>query len=193
MFVAGVSHRFFPMTPGMVRIYEGEDEGQLRRDEVRVLAVPLDISGVACTGTHQEVFLDGELAEVTEEWFAQDLAGNVWKFGEQSVEFDEGGIALTGDSWTAGVEGAVPWMAFAADPRVGDQHFANGIDGPEMLEVLSVNETATVPAGAFEGCLQIVENPDDPDEDIILYAPGVGLVSETSASGRIDLASIRPE
>ncbi|MEO6594432.1 MAG: hypothetical protein ABIP94_06745 [Planctomycetota bacterium] len=37
--------------------------------------------------------------------------------------------------------------------------------------------------GRFSGCLEIFENPDDADEDIILYARGVGRVVHSDRSG----------
>ena len=49
-----------------------------------------------------------------------------------------------------------------------------------------------MPAGAFADCLEIDENPDDPeDHDIILYAPSIGRVSESSPSGFVHLVEIR--
>ncbi|MGH7162643.1 MAG: hypothetical protein ACREID_04100 [Planctomycetota bacterium] len=194
MFVTAVDHTYFPLTPGTARVYEGVDEGLPRRDEVRVGAEPHVVSGIACTAVTQEVFLDGRLAELTTEWFAQDRDGNVWKFGEETLEFDGVRLAPTADSWEAGVDGARPWVALAADPKVGDVYVGYRPGGQDTLSVVSLTETATVPAGVFENCLQAVENAEDPDDaDIILYAPGTGLVSETSAGGRIDLVSIHSD
>jgi hypothetical protein len=192
MFVTGVDHPYFPMTPGTLWIYEGEADGHLRRDEVRILEQTRDITGIACTTVLQGVFLDGELSEVTTEWYAQDREGNVWKLGEESLEFNGERFATTADSWVAGEDGARPWMVFAAAPRVGDLYVGSRPHGQDELEVLSLTETVTVPAGTFEGCLQVLENADEPDDtDLIIYAPGVGLVSEQSTTGQIDLISIR--
>jgi hypothetical protein len=194
-FVAGVDHPYFPLTPGTVWIYVGDDKGLSRRDEVRVLGQAQVIAGVSCTAVMQEVFLDDELAEVTTEWYAQDIDGNLWKFGEQSLEPDANGqFVTTADTWVAGEDGMLPWMFLAADPRVGDVYLGITPEGEEVLQVLSLTETATVPAGSFENCLQIVEDPDDEDDqDIIIYGPGAGLVSEQSTGGRIDLVSIQQE
>ena len=191
-FVAEVEHPWFPLRPGTHWTYEGEAAGSHRRDEVRVLPQTRVIANVTCTAVHQEVFLDGELSEVTTEWFAQDGDGSVWKFGEETAELDGGVFVATGDSWVAGEDGAVSWMFLAADPHVGDRYVGYRPDGQEMVVIVSLAETATVPAGVFENCLEAEENPDDiEDKDIILFAPGVGLVSESSQAGRIDLVSFR--
>lgn len=193
-FVAGVDHPYFPMTPGVLRVYEGDDEGLARRDEVRVAPGLRVIAGVPCTAAVQDVFLDGELAEQTTEWFAQDVEGSVWKFGEESFEYEDGEPVRTADSWVAGADGAVAWRLLAADPSPGDVLFGYGPEGEDRFEVLSVTGTATVPAGTFQDCLEVAENADDPDDaDLIIYAPGVGLVSEQSADGRIDLTAIAPD
>ena len=94
---------------------------------------------------------------------------------------------VLGDAWDAGVDGAEAFMVLAADPRVGDV-YVDGGDGDE-LTVLSLGTTVTVPFGTFEGCLEVQEtNPEDPDdEDLIIYAPGVGMVSESAADARIEL------
>jgi hypothetical protein len=193
--VGGVDHPYFPITPGTVRYYEGEDEGRLRWEEVRTLEAARDITGVPCTAVQQEVFLDGMLVEVTTEWYAQDRAGNVWKFGEKSFDLDP-----IDDSWMAGIDGAEPWIAFFADPQVGDVYEGYRPGGRDAYEVTSVSETAEVPAGTYTGCMQIVENAEDDedddeedepdDSDIILYARGVGRVQEVNASGTIQLVAV---
>ena len=192
-FVDEVDHAYFPLTPGAAWTLEGDEDGERRRDEVRVGEERRRILGVECTPLVQDVTVDGVLVETTTEWFAQDRGGNVWKFGEESLELDDDGLFVpTDDSWIAGTDGARPWQAFAASPRVGDVYEGYQPGGVDRFRVESVTETVTVPAGTFEGCLRLLENPDDPeDADVLLYAPGVGRVSETSSSGRIDLVELR--
>ena len=119
-FVAEVDHAYFPLTPGAAWTLEGDEDGSVRRDEVRVGEVRRRILDVECTPLVQDVIVDGVLVETTTEWFAQDRVGNVWKFGEESLELDDGLFVRTDDSWIAGIDGARPWQAFAANPRVGD-------------------------------------------------------------------------
>jgi hypothetical protein len=193
-FVAGVDHRWFPIEPGRVWVYEGVDDGLPKREEVRTLDEHRLIAGVSCTAIEETGFLDDELVDRTTEWFAQDHRGNVWKFGEESFEADGGIMVRTDDSWVAGVAGARPWLAFPADPAVGARYVGYRPGGQDVHMVASTTSTADVPAGVFLGCLEIVENPDDPDDsDIILYGPGVGRVSEVNSSGYVELVSVLPE
>jgi len=188
---ATVDHLYLPLAPGARWVYEGEQDGVPRHEETRVLAQRRTILGVSCTTVVEEVTDDGELVEVTRTWLAQDTAGNVWRFGEESVEYEDGQPVAGGDSWEAGVDGARPWIVLAADPRAGDVYSGNRAGGWDQVNVVSLSESATVPAGSFEGCLATVEtNPDDPeDADRIIYAPGLGLVSERSTAGAIELVA----
>ncbi|MDH3593164.1 MAG: hypothetical protein OER88_14860, partial [Planctomycetota bacterium] len=97
------------------------------------------------------------------------------------------------DSWTAGQNGAFATIVFAATPEVGDVYFAyNPEGGLETLDVLALDASTVVPAGAFLNCAKLVENAhDDEDSDTILYAPGVGLVSEKHSRGKIVLVDLR--
>lgn len=193
-FEDGVDHPLFPLEPGILRVYEGDAEGEHRRDDVRTLATKRLLEGVDCTPVLQEVYLDGVHSETTTEWYAQDAQGNVWKFGEHSAELDEGEWVVSDDSWLAGVDGARPWLILAATPELGDRYVGNAADGQDELIVIGVNETVSVPAGEFLSCIRLHENPDDPkDTDVILVGPGAGLVSEQSSDGTILLTRLVDE
>ncbi len=190
-YVPLVDHAYFPLLPGSHWTLAGDEDGLPKREEVRVLDEPHLILGIACTAVVEDVFVDGVLTESTTQWFAQDIDGNVWRFGEESLEYGGGPAVPTEDSWRAGVAGKRAWIFFASDPQPGDIYAGNRGDGWDQNEVLSVNAFAAVPAGAFLNCLDVEEtNPDDPDDlDRILYGPGVGRVSEASSTGTVQLTS----
>ena len=67
---------------------------------------------------HDQVFLNGELTEDTFDWEAQDAAGNVWYFGEDSKELEDGVVVSTEGSWEAGVRtGPMPGSSCWPTPR----------------------------------------------------------------------------
>lgn len=183
-------HTHFPMTPGTFRVYEGLEDGRLRREEAFVLTETAVLWGTFCNVLLERIYLDHEATEITYSWYGQDGDGNVWKFGEETFEIHGAERRRTEDSWVVGRDGVMPSMAFAATPRVGDVYSVARPGGEDRYEVVSVNATATVAFGTFEGCVQILENPDDPDDqDIILYAPGMGKVSEQGPSGTLGLVT----
>ena len=192
-FAVEVTHAYFPLQRGVHRSYAGEIDGVPVREEVRTLAQTRQILGVACTAVEQELYLADELTEVTTEWYAQDSEGNVWKFGEEGqIEGAGGGFVVTADSWLAGSGDAQAWIAFAAAPQVGDRWSGYAGAATDEFVVTAIDQSIAVAAGAFADCLAIEENPDEPlDADIILYAPRVGRVLESSRNTKLELVSVR--
>jgi hypothetical protein len=135
---------------------------------------------------------NGELVEVTQDWYAQDTDGNIWYLGEDTKEYKNGKVASTAGSWEHGVDGAYAGIAIPGDPRPGlkyRQEYYKG-EAEDAGEVLSVNERVTVPAGTFTNCLETRDTtPLEPDVvEHKYYAPGVGPVR--SAGGE-ELVSFR--
>jgi hypothetical protein len=88
------------------------------------------------------------VTEDTLDWFAQDIEGNVWYFGENTHELEEGLITTIDGTFMAGMNGAKPGIIMKAYPRVGDfyrQEFSLG-NAEEFAETLGVNKTVTVRA-----------------------------------------------
>lgn len=166
-FVQTIDHPYFTLTPGTIWVYEGEnDEGLAERIEVEVTQDTKTIMGVTTTVVRDRVWLEGELIEDTFDWYAQDSEGNVWYFGEDTKEFEDGEVVSTAGSWEAGVDGAEPGIIMEADPQVGDayrQEFFKG-EAEDMGEVLSVDESVTIDMGRFENCIQVKDwTPLEPD------------------------------
>ncbi len=181
-FVAGVSHPYFPLPPGVTRIYEKVTSEGVERVEVTPTGGIKVILGVACTEVRDVVSLDGELIEDTLDWFAQDISGNVWYFGELAMNFEDGELVDLDGSWRAGVDGAKPGIVMKATPRVGDvyrQEFLVG-EAEDIAEVLNLSRKVVVPYGTFLQCIRTEDGtPLEPDvEEHKYYAPGIGLVLE---------------
>jgi hypothetical protein len=194
-FVDAIDNPFFPLTPGSVYDYEGETDEGTETIEVIVTFDTKVVFGVTCTVVEDRVFLDGALVEETFDWYAQDEGGNVWYFGEDSREIEDGEIVSRAGSWEAGVDGAVPGIIMPADPRIGDsyrQEYAAGV-AEDLGAVVDLGVTVTVPLGTFEGCLQTLDwNPLAGGMEFKYYAPGIGFVLETLLDGsdRVELIGL---
>ena len=195
-YVTGVTNPFFPLTPGTVFTYRTDDG--VETNTVEVTHQTKTILGVATTVVHDQVFREGSLTEDTFDWYAQDRQGNVWYFGEDTKELDHGVVLTTEGSWEAGMNGAHAGLIMLADPKVGDSYKQEDAPGvvADMGKVLSLKETATVPAGSFFPCLQTAEwTPLEPgNRSFKFYAAGIGCVLEqTPRQGgeRVELISIR--
>ena len=194
-FVDKIDNPFFPLTPGTTFVYEGITEKGNEHNEVYVTHDTRVILGVTCTVVKDTVKVDGVLVEDTIDWYAQDKSGNVWYFGENALEYDGGLVVGLGGSWMAGVDGAKPGIIMKAHPQVGDlyrQEFALGV-AEDMAEVLSLNESTTVPAGTFQNCIETKDfSPLEPDiVEHKFYASGIGNVQTVDANTGKHLDLIR--
>ena len=180
-FVAGVDNPFFPLKPGTTFVYEGKTGKGIEHNEVTVLSKTKKIMGVTCVVVHDTVSVGGKLEEATFDWYAQDKQGNVWYFGEDSKEYEDGRAVSTHGSWEAGVKGAQPGIIMKANPKIGDayrQEYYKG-EAEDMAAVLSLDEAAVVPYGAVGKLLMTKEwSALEPASDLEhkYYSSGIGLV-----------------
>jgi hypothetical protein len=179
---AAAPNMMWPLVPGIILTYEGETEDG---DEVIVVEVTDDtreILGVECTVVRDRVWLDGELIEDTLDWYAQDTNGNVWYFGEQSLEYENDKIVSVDGSWEAGEDGAIPGIVMQATPVAGSfyrQEFFLD-EAEDAAEVVALNQTVETAYGTFTGCVQTRDfTPLEPDaNEFKYYAEGIGMVLE---------------
>jgi hypothetical protein len=115
-----------------------------------------EILGVTTTVVYHLSYEDRVLVEETFDWFAQDVDGNVWYFGEDTKELDENGnVVTTEGSWEAGVDGAEPGIIMLADPKKGDkyqQELAPDV-AEDMAQVIGFEDSLCVRYGCFEDVL----------------------------------------
>jgi hypothetical protein len=186
---------FLPLIRGRTWVYHSDEE------EIRVTvtdAVKL-VAGVPCAVVRDIVSENGNLIEDTNDWMAQDLAGNVWYCGEETAEYEDGFPVSTEGSFEAGVDGAKPGILMKAAPAVGDiyrQEFdlGNAEDDAEVID-LAGSANVPVPGASCNGdCLVIQEttalSPDALEHKY--YKAGVGLILEHSpeSGSRTELVEI---
>jgi len=198
-FVAAIDNPFFPLMPGTTFVYEGQTADGFEHVEFAVTHDTKVILGVTCVEVHDTSRIDGELREDTRDWFAQDRDGNVWYFGENTTLVDGGLPVDLSGSWTAGVDGARPGIIMKAHPAIGDfyrQEFLLG-EAEDLAEVKSLTDTATVPYGSFDHCLETEESSSLAPADVEhkFYAAGVGnlLTIDLETGERSELVQITTE
>lgn len=178
-----IANDYFPLQPGVTAVFDGGEE----HVKVTVTAETKVIMGITTHVITDQVFVDGELQEDTVDWYAADNLGNVWYFGEQTAEYENGQISTTEGSWEAGIDGALPGIIMLADPRVGDayrQEFYAGT-AEDVAKVYGVEESITVPRDTFDRVLVTEDwsllTPDVHERK--WYAPNIGVVYEETISG----------
>ena len=197
-FVEGVDNPYFPLVPGRTLIYEGTSAGRQEIVRVEVLRKTKTIMGVTCVVVKDTVSLNGQLAEFTLDWYAEDVAGNVWYFGEDTAEYSSGQVTTRAGSWEAGVDGALPGVIMPGTPKVGlaytQEHYAGQAE--DKGRIVALRRRVTVPYGSFDRL--VVTEDWTPLEPEILerksYAPGIGVVFEQLIQGgdeQLELVRVR--
>jgi len=145
----------------------------------------------AFTVEDREFDPQGNLTEATLDYFAQDDDGNVCYLGEDVDEYRNGHITGHSGAWLLGKDTQKPGVIMLAHLNVGDKF--NAEDVPHIIreadEVVSISESAIVPAGTFQKCVKIREAASDGDTEYKLYAPGIGCVAEIEGSNPLRLKS----
>jgi hypothetical protein len=186
-FTTEIDNKYFPLKPGTTFVYRGKTADATEGDTVKVTSDTKTIMGVECVIVDDRVTEDGKLTEQTYDWYAQDKEGNVWYFGEDSKEYENGKLKSTGGSWEAGKDGAEPGIIMPANPKVGKtyrQEYYKG-EAEDMGRALNLDASAKVPYGSFENVLVTDEwTPLEPNvAEHKYYAPGVGNIKEVATKG----------
>jgi hypothetical protein len=181
--------------PGTILKYQEKGGGETSEKEITVTSETKEILGVKCVVVHDVVTQRGEVREDTYDWYAQDKQGAVWYFGEATRELKAGGRISHEGSWEPGVKGAQPGIVMPGDPKPGKpyrQEYSPNI-AEDMGQVIAINETVTVPAGTFNGCVKIKEwSMLESGNEYQWYAKAVGVVrTENTARETSALISIK--
>ena len=197
-FTTRIDNPYWPMTPGTRWVYRGAEGGGNQRIEVTVTNKTKKVDGVTARVVRDVVSEDGKLVELTQDWYAQDTAGNVWYMGEDTAEYDENGkVATRAGSWESGVDGAEAGIIMPGAPRPGlsyRQEYYEG-EAEDAGRVLRLDATTKVPYGTFRNALETADTT--PLEPKVLehkyYARGVGPVLKVGVhgGGREELLSLR--
>lgn len=204
-----ISHPFFPVTPGIVKVYDGREHGkdvtvvESHLEEVREFE--WEGRPLPCRVVEELKFESGSLLEKDRTFYAQADDGSVWTFGtteegDDGEEEDDEEDEEEPNGWVVGViapedppgvqGGAAPAMAMPAAPLPGA-----GWTVEEVLPAFHTvfvlegeGESVRTPAGRYRGCLRVrEENRVEGSEDTHWFAPGVGLVKSRGRGERLRL------
>jgi hypothetical protein len=173
---------YFVLIPGHKLELEGKGGQKLVHLTITVLDDTLTVDGVGTRVVEERETEDGELVEVSRNYFALcEETGSVFYFGED-VDFYENGVVANHDgSWRAGVDGARPGVIMPGLNLVGARYFQEVAPDVALdrAETMSVTETLTVPAGTFQNVLKTRETtPLEKGREFKFYAPDVGLIRD---------------
>lgn len=199
-FSTNIDNPYWPMRPGSKWVYsEADTKGRRETVVVEVTEQTKKIAnGIRARVVRDTVSEKGKRVEVTDDWYAQDKAGNIWYLGEYVTNYENGAAVDHAGSFEAGIDGAQPGIAMPADPRPGlsyRQEYYEG-EAEDKGAVITVGEEQVeVPFGFFEEGVLMTRDlvPLEPRvQELKFYAPGVGpllSVHTDGAGGRAALVS----
>ena len=193
-FTTRIDNPYWPMRPGSRWVYrETDSEGARQKVVVTVTKrTKLIANGISARVVHDVVTEEGVPVEVTDDWYAQDKAGNIWYLGEDTTEYENGKPVSKEGSFEAGVNGAQAGVVMPANPKRGMRYRQEYLEGEaeDRAEIFSLREQAEVPFGHFRRGRVLMTKEVNPLEPRILefkfYARGVGPVLAVSVSGSSD-------
>lgn len=186
-FTASGSNPYFPLWVGHGVHLEGVEEEEGETVEVSLTITVLDetelVDGVVTRVVEEREFIDGEIYEVSRNFFATCReTGDVWYFGEDVDFYEEGEIVDHHGSWRAGIDGAQPGIQMPSVPLVGARYFQELAPGValDFAEIASVSDAVTLPTGSYTNVLRVTEGSAIETTSVgeKLYLRGVGLAKD---------------
>lgn len=202
-FTTTIDNPYLPLRPGDRWVYRETDTagGRVRVTVTVTPTARLIANGVTARVVRDVAVENGKVIEATDDWYAQDRAGNVWYLGEATTEYRNGRAVSTAGSFEAGVDGAQAGIAMPARPVPGlsyrQEYYAGRAE--DRAAVITVGEEQVqVPAGRFARRVLMTRDlvPTEPTvQELKFYARGVGLVLSVHTDGlggRSELISFTP-
>lgn len=179
----GVNKYFIPLKTGCFLAFTGEEDGETLTLRISVLNRTRMVAGVRCAVVREMEWVDGEIKEISFNYFAIcPKCNDVFYFGEDVDIYEDGEVASHAGAWLAGVNGAKPGLVMPGRPLNGCRYVQEIAPGVAMdrAEHLSDQVTVQTPGGTFQNCLFVAETtPLEPGHvSLKYYARGVGLIQD---------------
>lgn len=187
-FSTTIDNEYFPLAVGSRWVFEGVDDGAALRVEMTVLDETEDVAGVTTRVVEVSEREDGELIEISRDFYAQAPDGTVCYYGEDVDVYEGGSVVGHSGQWRAGDNDNAAGILMPGTPRVEtkfQQEYAPGT-AEDMSAIMALGESVTVTAGSFTDALWAIDwNPlegdTSADGEDKYYARGIGLVVDDVA------------
>jgi len=180
---------------GRTWVYRGTKDGQSQVDRVTVTSnTKLVAEGITARVVQDVATHHAKLLEKTFDYYAQDTSGNVWYLGEDTATYLPNGQTDTSGSWQAGVHDGEPGIIMRANPQIPDAYRQEYLKGQaeDTAWIINRGGSLSLPIGTVHNTLRTLEfariEPGVVDQKI--YAPGIGIVSETALTGPTEIATL---
>lgn len=181
-FTTNIDNPYWPMAPGNTWVYrETDTTGSVEKVTVTVTdKVKKIANGVTARVVRDVATEDGVPVEITDDWYAQDSAGNIWYLGEAVQNFEGGNLVDREGSFEAGVDGAQAGVVMPVHPAPGmnyrQEYYAGKAE--DRAGVITVgSEQVEVPFGHYRDRILMTRDLSATEpkvQELKFYAPGIG-------------------
>jgi len=184
-FSLDIDNEFFPLPVGHRVTLEGEEGSAHLVVRITTLDETETVAGVETRVVEEFESTDGNVIEISRNFFAQAADGTVCYFGEDVDIYDgSGNVTSHSGAWRASEDGNLPGVFMPPSLEVGQafqQEIAPGI-AEDQSKVIALGERTEVPAGTFEDTATLRDgSPLDGSTGEKVYARGVGLIVDGAA------------
>lgn len=190
-FSTKITNRYFTLPVGKKMTFEAITEtGVLERIEIEILRETKNIEGVETVVYLDKVYNDGQLVEETRDYLAQHENGDVWYFGEDVNNFENGQLKDHDGSFLHGRDGAKAGIWMKAEQKVGDSYRQEYYPGEaeDMRDTVATSVTVSTKLGTYTDCVKVYDwTPlDKTSREHKYYCPQVGslVLNEHLETGR---------
>ncbi len=183
-----VTNPWFPLARGSVYVYDGQKDGRQARDVMTVTHKTKPIAGIRAAVVNDRLCLNGQLAERTTDWYAQDKRGTVWYLGEKTAELNaQGKVTSTEGSFLNGRDGAKGGIFMPAQPAVGQSFQQEAFKGQaeDRFRILDMATSISTPAVSSQNAM-LTEETTRLEPGVVdhkYYIQGIGTVKEQQVAG----------
>lgn len=182
-FSAAGSNPYFILEPNYRQVLVGNESGAEVEQTITVLNETREVNGTQTRVVEERETEDGELLEISRNFFAIcDETNSVFYFGEEVDDYENGAIVGHEGAWLAGEDNNMAGLIMPGTILLGAKYYQEiapdiAVDRAEIIET---DGELVVPAGSFDDVLVISEsNPLEPGvEELKYYAPGVGILQD---------------
>ncbi len=183
-FITTGTNPYFILQPGYQLVFAGVEDGESLNVTVTVSNETKVVGDGIVTRVVEERTVNSEtndLKEITRDYFAIcDKTNSVFYFGEDVNNYENGELVDHEGSWLDGSNNARAGLIMPGTVLLGSRYYQE--IAPDVAldkaEIVSMNQTVSVPAGSFRDVIKMTETNDlEPGiQEDNLHALGIGQV-----------------
>lgn len=197
-FSTNITNKYFALPVGKKMVYEAKnEEGKLEKVEIEILKETKKIEGVETVVYLDRVTEDGQLVEETRDYLAQHKNGDVWYFGEEVNNYENGKLKDHAGTFLHGTDGAKAGIWMKAEQKIGDtyrQEYYKG-EAEDARTTVATGLIVKTKLATYNDCVKVYDwTPLDPasrEHKYYCSETGTLVLNENLESGkRSELSNI---